>query len=454
MQVDDDTDESTSGRKGEDRLYGMPGWSQFRFAMGAPDKERKFIQAVRDTTERLKPKHSTLFAWHGSPLVNWHSIIREGLHFNHTSHGRAYGHGVYHSLEYNTSTGYSGMGPNGNIWPMSELKVSTALALNEIVNAPKEFVSCSPHLVVAQLDWIQTRYLFVKNNGNNNLSAIPKETKPLQSIEQDPGMTPRGVTGTLAIPIHAIAGSRRPQSRSIRDLTKNKRQKAAGSSMYDPIDLDQDIEDDSASVATLEEDLSIFYEEDTYVPQPDTDPLPTPNSLIKGKSKVTEFFSKIGNSSKSSSFLKLAPKPLTDYVPGTLDYSTLPMMQQPAWATPGATRQLMKDFKTLLDVQDKEAPHTLGWHIDQDRMENMYQWIVELHSFDPTLPLAKDMKAKGHKSIVLELRFGKDYPMSPPFVRVIRPRFLGFQQGGGGHVTIGGALCMQVRCFLSPDYVA
>ena len=44
--------------------------------------------------------------------------------------------------------------------------------------------------------------------------------------------------------------------------------------------------------------------------------------------------------------------------------------------------------------------------------------------------------------------------MSPPFVRVIRPRFLGFQQGGGGHVTIGGALCMQVRYYLSTDQVS
>ena len=34
--------------------------------------------------------------------------------------------------------------------------------------------------------------------------------------------------------------------------------------------------------------------------------------------------------------------------------------------------------------------------------------------------------------------------MSPPFIRVVRPRFLGFQQGGGGHVTAGGALCMEL----------
>ena len=77
-------------------------------------------------------------------------------------------------------------------------------------------------------------------------------------------------------------------------------------------------------------------------------------------------------------------------------------------------------------------------------VENVYQWIVELHSFDTDLPLAQDLKKRKLVSVVLELRFGKDYPISPPFIRVIRPRFLSFQAGGGGHVTAGGALCMQL----------
>jgi ubiquitin-conjugating enzyme E2 Q len=54
------------------------------------------------------------------------------------------------------------------------------------------------------------------------------------------------------------------------------------------------------------------------------------------------------------------------------------------------------------------------------------------------------MKAAGVTSIVLELRFGSDYPYSPPFVRVVRPRFLPFLEGGGGHVTAGGAMCMEL----------
>jgi ubiquitin-conjugating enzyme E2 Q len=452
LQVGSEED-ATSGRKSEGRLYGMPGWAQFRFAMGAPDKERRFIQAVRETTARLNLRYPTLFAWHGSPLHNWHSIIREGLHFNDTMHGRAYGNGVYHAPDVNTSLGYSSFGyTSGGTWLRSALKIQQALALNEIVNAPNEFVSQTPHLVVAQLDWIQTRYLFVKTYTDHTTAAADPETQPLDRVEQDPSRTPRGTAGSLVIPIHAIAASRRPKAKTTQvcctDIDyealptcaqKNKRQKASGKSKYDPIEIDD--EDDSASVATLEEDRAIFDGDDEFNPPRVDDALPTPNSIMgdKGKSKMgtlASFGSKLFGSKST--------KPLTDYVPGTLDYSTLPMLQMPAWATSAATKRLMKDFKDVIQIQKKEPAHELGWHIDEDKMENMYQWIVELHSFDPELPLANDMKKKDVKSIVLELRFGKDYPMSPPFVRVIRPRFLGFQQGGGGHVTAGGAMCMQL----------
>jgi len=452
VQVDEEA-ELANGRKTEDRLYGMPGWAQFRFAMGAPDKERRFIQAVRATSDRLHLKFPTLFAWHGSPMQNWHSIIREGLHFNDVSHGRAFGNGVYHALDVNTSLGYSGMSYGPLTWPNSELKVQQALALNEIVNAPKEFTSSSPHLVVAQLDWIQTRYLFVKTTQDYTLPVTGTDngTKPHDFLEQDPQMTPKGTGGSLVIPVHAISGSRRPKPKatSVGPIAsscgtpanhpqKNKRQKATSGSQYDPIEIDDD--DDAASIATLDEDRAILEDDEVYQPQHDS--LPTPNSVKedKGKSRLGGFVHKMFGSASAPA----SSKPLTDYVPGTLDYSTLPMLQMPAWATTSATKRLMRDFKELISVQNATPPHELGWHIDEDKMDNIYQWIVELHSFDAALPLAKDMKSKNVKSIVLELRFGKEYPMSPPFVRVIRPRFLGFQQGGGGHVTAGGAMCMEL----------
>jgi ubiquitin-conjugating enzyme E2 Q len=106
--------------------------------------------------------------------------------------------------------------------------------------------------------------------------------------------------------------------------------------------------------------------------------------------------------------------------------------------------RLNRELQTILKVQKASPLHELGWYIDAELVSNVYQWIVELHSFEPTLPLAKDMKVAGVTSIVLEIRFGKDYPHSPPFVRVIRPRFLPFMSGGGGHVTGGGAMCMEL----------
>lgn len=212
LQVDSEED-AANDRKADDRLYGMAGWAQFRFAMGAPDKERRFIQAVRASTERLHLRYPTLFAWHGSPIQNWHSIIREGLHFNVISHGRAFGNGVYHAPDVNTSIGYSQMG-GSSTWSGSELKIQQALALNEIVNAPHEFVSQTPHLVVAQLDWIQTRYLFVKTSNDLNTAVQETDTKPLYIVDQDPTRVARGVDGPLVIPVHAIAASRRPKSKA------------------------------------------------------------------------------------------------------------------------------------------------------------------------------------------------------------------------------------------------
>lgn len=72
-------------KKSEERVSGMPNWMQFRFAQGAPDKEERFVRSIRQTTPGMK--YPTLFAWHGSPLPNWHGIVREGLHFQRTDHG-------------------------------------------------------------------------------------------------------------------------------------------------------------------------------------------------------------------------------------------------------------------------------------------------------------------------------------------------------------------------------
>lgn len=395
-------------RASEERVSGMSRWMQFRFAQGAPDKEQRFIQSIRNVT--ASTEYPTQYAWHGSPLHNWHSIVREGLHFQHTAHGRAFGHGVYHATDVNTSLGYSMMynysgndGKSCDRWPQSQLKISQAVALNEIVNAPAQFVSSNPHLVVAQLDWIQTRYLFVKINSSVRFDP---DVQPQEAFPQDPKYTPTGTDrAKIVIPMTAVSRSRRPLSKMTQNGDK-KIKLARGSEIDSAIALSDD---------TDIEDLRILLSDDEE---------------------------KSANSGRPDPHSD--GPPMTDFVPGSHDHQTFPLLEPPPYATSMATRALQRELNSTLKIQDARPAHELGWYIDRDLISNMYQWIIELHSFESELPLAKDMKDKDLKSIVMEVRFGKDYPMSPPFVRIVRPRFLSFMAGGGGHVTAGGALCMEL----------
>ena len=426
IQVDGPTGAT---KPSEERVSGMPDYVQFRFAQGAPDKEQRFIQSVRDNIENAQKNvnYPTLFAWHGSSIYNWHSIVREGLHFKEIVNGRACGHGVYFSPHASTSLGYSGVtrythygqgsgsdaGLSPWMWPHSQLRISDALSLNEIVNRPDQFVSINPHLVVDQLDWIQTRYLFVRCN-------FPRddfqEVLPSEVYAQDPKYTAQGAQNTpISIPVTAVSKSRRPSAAKI---SKNGAKKAR---------LTDDEEITYISDDTDVEDLEIFFEDNEEQPSPKE----ANGSATKGKAKEVAILSKSDTAK-------------TDFVPGSLDHSTLPILNPPAYATSMGTRTLQKELQATLKIQDATPAHELGWYIDRELINNVYQWIVELHSFEAHLPLAKDMKSRNLKSIVLELRFGATYPMSPPFVRVIRPRFLSFMAGGGGHVTAGGALCMEL----------
>ena len=65
--------------------------------------------------------------------------------------------------------------------------------------------------------------------------------------------------------------------------------------------------------------------------------------------------------------------------------------------------------------------------------DNLFEWEVELGDFPSDSLLAKDLQkytsrerggaTKRKPVITMEMKFPKDYPMSPPFVRIIRPRF-------------------------------
>ena len=422
----------------EHRVSGMEGYMQFRLVQGSPDKEQKFTNAVRQNALQVNPNHPTLFAWHGSPLQNWHSILREGLWFKEIVHGRAYGNGVYMASDFGTSLGYTSGGViAGGIWPRSTLNIKMAISLNEVVNNPQRFVCHSPCYVVNQLDWIQPRYLFVTSKdgyGNypydgdvkQNTGALPL---PTAIYNQDPQRIAKGPKGKpISIPA-SILGSRRSQkieqnTRTAQDKkrsspnTSPRTTKKMRGSTTDEASKSMSDNEDTFSIATAFEDLEILLsdtEEDT-------------NQI----------------SAQTKSNTNHAQTPKTDFQPGTLQEESLPLLSPPAYATTPATKILQQHLSATLKVQDREPLADLGWYVDPNLISTVYQWIVELHTFDPSLPLAQDLKNNNMKSVVLELRFPPAYPMAPPFVRVIRPRFLEWMNGGGGHVTAGGAMCMEL----------
>jgi len=104
-----------------------------------------------------------------------------------------------------------------------------------------------------------------------------------------------------------------------------------------------------------------------------------------------------------------------------------------------ATKRLVKDLQLIHDLNPKEAGFE-GGPVD----DNLYHWKLKLFGFDEASELAKDMKIykqrTGQDFIDLEVTFPNDYPFSPPFIRVVKPRF----RFHTGHVTVGGSICMEL----------
>mmetsp|Transcript_9194 Transcript_9194/g.9152 ORF Transcript_9194/g.9152 Transcript_9194/m.9152 type:complete len:306 (-) Transcript_9194:37-954(-) len=106
-----------------------------------------------------------------------------------------------------------------------------------------------------------------------------------------------------------------------------------------------------------------------------------------------------------------------------------------------ANKRILQEYKYL--TNSKECK---GLTVDFEGGSNMYVWIVKLDVkiFEIDKELKKDFekyaaKYNQNQEIVFELRFDSHFPFNPPFLRVVRPRFM-FRTG---HVTIGGSICME-----------
>mmetsp|Transcript_119258 Transcript_119258/g.371514 ORF Transcript_119258/g.371514 Transcript_119258/m.371514 type:complete len:163 (+) Transcript_119258:1-489(+) len=102
-------------------------------------------------------------------------------------------------------------------------------------------------------------------------------------------------------------------------------------------------------------------------------------------------------------------------------------------------------MRALLALEGDGSAKALEIEMVED---SLYHWCVKMHAdgFPEACTLRRDLRkfAEKHPSglaaVVMDVVFPDSYPMDPPFIRVVRPRF----QIHTGHITIGGSICMQL----------
>ncbi|GAA5983163.1 hypothetical protein JCM10908_000179 [Rhodotorula pacifica] len=398
----------------EDELVqGIPAeYRQFRFIVGDPAKEHRLAESIKaaQKVDANAVTYPTLYAFHGSAVRNWSSILRQGLHFKETINGRAHGHGVYFAIQGEVSLG-TYANNTLNSWKNAEFAISKLAAICEVTNRPQEFVSSRPYLVCDKLDWIQCRVLIVQRN---NLT-VPDENQASSSKKP-------GKTSIKTIPLD-------PKF----PLTLN----TVRIAFPDVEDKLQRLEN---ALGDVQDEL---HESDTEIMKEPPAQSPAKRSSARTSNRSTKRTSPPISGSKQSE----TPPPDPFEPADASRLQLIRMLPPPKNPSRTALSMIQKEMKAMMKTQEKEGPTKAGFYYDPERSnDNLFTWIVELPqgSFDQDIPLAKDMKQKGVKSILMEIRFGDSYPFSPPFFRVVHPRFLPFIHGGGGHVTGGGSICMDL----------
>jgi len=123
---------------------------------------------------------------------------------------------------------------------------------------------------------------------------------------------------------------------------------------------------------------------------------------------------------------------------------------------PGAATRIMRDLRAV--ARDGGAHGLRAWPAatasaaaagdgsEDDTGDDLSVLHVHIGNWAAAgadaLPLAMDLAVAGLDGMTFEVRFPPHYPAAPPFVRLLAPRMVRWMQGGGGHVTAGGSLCM------------
>uniref|UniRef100_A0A8C5S1Z3 Poly [ADP-ribose] polymerase n=1 Tax=Laticauda laticaudata TaxID=8630 RepID=A0A8C5S1Z3_LATLA len=141
---------------------------QFLLLSSPPAKESNFRAA--------KTLYGSTFAFHGSHIENWHSILRNGLVVASNTrlqlHGAMFGSGIYLSPLSSISFGYSGdLQKKGQQSQFLQSRNLKCIALCEVITSP-DLHKHGEIWVVPNTDHVCTRFFFVYEDGQVGDTSI------------------------------------------------------------------------------------------------------------------------------------------------------------------------------------------------------------------------------------------------------------------------------------------
>lgn len=95
----------------------------------------------------------------------------------------------------------------------------------------------------------------------------------------------------------------------------------------------------------------------------------------------------------------------------------------------------MKEYQNIM----KQPIASLGFSVKLAEDDNLSKWMINV--FKPeNAKLEAQMKQLNIDAIEIEITFKENYPIAPPFIRIVYPHF----KFHSGHITVGGSLCMEM----------
>lgn len=104
-------------------------------------------------------------------------------------------------------------------------------------------------------------------------------------------------------------------------------------------------------------------------------------------------------------------------------------------------KRLMREYQQLQSHEQRGGCRKLhAFEAEPIDESDLYTWDLRLYDFAADDPISSDMASRGIDHLTLRARFPADYPNSPPFVYMLRPRL----KEGSGYVLSGGGICMEL----------